>query len=141
MTGQKLGTAKKEKPTYYTLRREWAQNKFKEEEKPTKIQQYKHELYVWLINRLPISVVDFVYSIPIETYLGFALWFLLFFVFIRLEFGVVFFICSLFFLMFSNLGQRKEGELSAYNVFNRGGKALPGQLTASQFESEILHKY
>lgn len=41
--------------------------------------------------------------------------------------------------MFTNLGKRKKGEMSAYSVFNKNQKALPGSLQASQFEAEIRH--
>jgi hypothetical protein len=36
---------------------------------------------------------------------------------------------------------RELNEPSAYNVFNKGLKSLPGQLQASQFENELMHKY
>lgn len=67
------------------------------------------------------------------------MWILLYYVFLRLEFGTVYFIFSIFVLMFTNLGKRKKGEMSAYSVFNKNQKALPGSLQASQFEAEIRH--
>eukprot|EP01039_Chlorochromonas_danica_P005416 gene5416-5957_t len=39
----------------------------------------------------------------------------------------------------TNLGERKEGELSAYSVFNRNFERLPGTLDAEQFDAEIRH--
>ena len=44
--------------------------------------------------------------------------------FIALE--KIYFILSCFYFIFTNLGKRKEGELSAYSVFNKGFKKLPG---------------
>ena len=38
----------------------------------------------------------------------------------------MYFIASGFYFIFSNLGKRKEGEMSAYSVFNKGYKQLPG---------------
>lgn len=49
-------------------------------------------------------------------------------------------ILSLFILIFFNLGERKDGELSAYSVFNVGVKRLLGTMTAEQFEQEIRHQ-
>lgn len=68
------------------------------------------------------------------------MWFLLLYIFIRIEFGLVYIISSLLYFIFANLGKRREGELSAYHVFNKDFKALPGQLQASQIEAELLHK-
>ena len=42
-------------------------------------------------------------------------------------------------LVFSNLGQKKEGDLSAYSVFNKGFTTLLGQSTGQQFDKEIRH--
>lgn len=46
-------------------------------------------------------------------------------------------IATVFALIFSNLGKRRPGELSAYSVFNAGHERLPGQLTGAQFDAEI----
>ena len=42
-----------------------------------------------------------------------------------------------FVFIFTNLGKREPGTLSAYSVFNPNFEELPGTLTASQFEAEI----
>uniref|UniRef100_A0A1I7ZTY3 SAYSvFN domain-containing protein n=1 Tax=Steinernema glaseri TaxID=37863 RepID=A0A1I7ZTY3_9BILA len=57
-----------------------------------------------------------------------------------IEFGAVFFIVFLFLLMILNLGNRSEGEVSAYSVFNPGCERLLGQMTAEHFESELLKR-
>ncbi|VDK24302.1 unnamed protein product [Anisakis simplex] len=54
------------------------------------------------------------------------------------QFGVVFFMFSLFIAMVLNLGERKANEPSAYSVFNPHCERLPGQLTAEHFERDIL---
>jgi len=56
------------------------------------------------------------------------------------EFGAVFFIFSLFILIMLSLGTRNQGEPSAYSVFNPNCERLLGQLTAEQFESELLKR-
>ena len=43
--------------------------------------------------------------------------------------GAPFFIASVIYMMFSNLGSRTPGEASAYTVFNEGLEALPGQVS------------
>ena len=60
-------------------------------------------------------------------------------IFIKIEFGAVFFLVSAILLMTSNLGKRKAGEASAYSVFNENCEAIDGTLTAQQFEREIRH--
>ena len=49
-------------------------------------------------------------------------------------------IASLIWLMIANLGERRAGDASAYTVFNRDFRALPGQLRAEDFERELLHQ-
>ena len=80
-------------------------------------------------------------KIGIENILKFLIWALLYFIFIKLEFGVVYFIVSLLVIMYLNTGKRRSGEKSAYSVFNRDCEELPGTLKASQFEKEIMHRF
>lgn len=56
----------------------------------------------------------------------------------KVEFGLVYFMLSLFVLMFLNLGVRAEGELSAYSVFNPNCQRLLGQITSEHFERDML---
>ncbi|KAJ8901976.1 hypothetical protein NDN08_004177 [Rhodosorus marinus] len=42
-------------------------------------------------------------------------------------------------LLTVGLGNRASG-MSAYSVFNKDGERLDGQLTAAQFEDEMMHK-
>eukprot|EP00088_Acartia_fossae_P004851 TRINITY_DN12094_c0_g1_i9.p1 TRINITY_DN12094_c0_g1~~TRINITY_DN12094_c0_g1_i9.p1 ORF type:complete len:173 (-),score=28.26 TRINITY_DN12094_c0_g1_i9:136-654(-) len=68
------------------------------------------------------------------------LWLVLQAIFVELEFGAVFFIISGFYLMFTNMGRRRQGEASAYSVFNPNCESIDGTLTAQQFENEIRHR-
>lgn len=43
--------------------------------------------------------------------------------------------------MCTQLGTRKEGEKSAYSVFNDNFETLPGQLTADRINRELRHDY
>lgn len=74
--------------------------------------------------------------------LKFVMWMLLFKVFILLEFGAVYFIFSAFIFIWYNMrsGPKKEGEISAYSVFNQNCEVIHGTFTAEQFERELLHK-
>eukprot|EP00026_Physarum_polycephalum_P019401 Phypoly_transcript_21395.p1 GENE.Phypoly_transcript_21395~~Phypoly_transcript_21395.p1 ORF type:complete len:182 (+),score=28.93 Phypoly_transcript_21395:83-547(+) len=67
-------------------------------------------------------------------------WLLAFWFFVRIEFGAVFVVISGFALIFLNLGDRKKGEESAYNVFNKNHRELLGTFNARQFEDQILHR-
>jgi len=60
-------------------------------------------------------------------------------VFVKIEFGAVFFLFTGIFLMLTNMGKRKAGEMSAYSVFNPNCESIDGTLTAQQFEREIRH--
>ena len=48
-------------------------------------------------------------------------------------------ICVLSLIFFFGFEQRKEGDQSAYSVFNKGFRALLGSATAEQLEAEIRH--
>ncbi|CAM9676080.1 unnamed protein product [Pylaiella littoralis] len=54
--------------------------------------------------------------------------------------GAVYFIVSAMVGIFVNLGEREEGEWSAYSVFNAGCRALLGTINAEQFEREIMRQ-
>ncbi|VIO98707.1 Uncharacterized protein BM_BM2176 [Brugia malayi] len=67
-------------------------------------------------------------------------WLLAQWCFTYIEFGLVFFLFSLFVFLFINLGKRKSGELSAYSIFNPHCERLPGTLTAEHFERDLLKR-
>ncbi|KAJ1639462.1 hypothetical protein T492DRAFT_937135 [Pavlovales sp. CCMP2436] len=56
----------------------------------------------------------------------------------RMGFGNPYILLSMFVLVFSNLGQRRAGELSAYNVFNEGHQELLGQLRPEHLEADLI---
>ncbi|XP_011405610.1 PREDICTED: SAYSvFN domain-containing protein 1-like [Amphimedon queenslandica] len=69
------------------------------------------------------------------------LWLLLLGFFIEIEFGVAFFISSLFYWMYSFLrgSKRDPKELSAYSVFNKNCERIDGTLAAEQFDQELRY--
>lgn len=74
------------------------------------------------------------------TFLKVLLWLILLGLFVELEFGLAYFVLSLFYWMYVGMrgpGEKKEGEKSAYSVFNPGCEAIQGTLTAEQLEREL----
>ncbi|XP_044529881.1 SAYSvFN domain-containing protein 1 [Gracilinanus agilis] len=74
------------------------------------------------------------------TFLKVILWLVLLGLFVELEFGLVYFVLSLFYWMYVGTrgpGEKKKGEKSAYSVFNPGCEPIQGTLTAEQFEREL----
>ena len=55
------------------------------------------------------------------------------------ELGPIYIISTIFALMLLNLGQRKEGDWSAYSLFNPGMRRLPGQMTAEDLDAAVRH--
>ncbi|XP_043940766.1 SAYSvFN domain-containing protein 1 [Protopterus annectens] len=87
----------------------------------------------WLNNSLLTNIL----------FLKFLLWLVLFGLFVELEFGLVYFVLSMFYWIYEGMRapkKRQEGEISAYSVFNPGCEAIPGTLTAEQFERELQYK-
>ena len=78
-------------------------------------------------------------QISLRFWVALTLWVIVWNLFIYIEFGSFFIIMSLFASIFLNLGEKKDGDLSAYSVFNKGFTTLLGQSTGQQFDKEIRH--
>jgi len=105
---------------------------------PPKVKEkFKLTLDSATFRRWGIQLLTFAKSMA---FLKFLVWLFVWWIFIKLEFGAVFFVLSGFIFMYLNLGTRKLGEDSAYHVFNRGFKELPGTLTAQHIEDQLTHK-
>lgn len=77
------------------------------------------------------------------TLLKVLLWLVLLGLFVELEFGLPFFVISLFYWIYEGLrspAAREPGELSAYSVFNPDCQPLLGSLTAEQLEGEMGYR-
>jgi preprotein translocase subunit SecG len=81
----------------------------------------------------------------------FILWSLLYYYFIKIEFGAVYFIVTVLVAIFINLNynsqhskdnnkDRKKKPLSAYSVFNANCESIEGSVTAQQLEAQITHR-
>ncbi|KAF5270208.1 hypothetical protein FQA39_LY08422 [Lamprigera yunnana] len=78
--------------------------------------------------------------ITIVTYvLYFVLWFTVYLIFIKLQFGIVYLITSALVGIYFNTrtSRRRANEVSAYSVFNKNCESIDGTLKAEQFEREI----
>ncbi|KAM6184537.1 SAYSvFN domain-containing protein 1 [Rhynchocyon petersi] len=74
------------------------------------------------------------------TFLKVLLWLVLLGLFVELEFGLAYFVLSMFYWMYVGTRspeEKKAGEKSAYSVFNPGCEAIQGTLTAEQLEREL----
>lgn len=77
------------------------------------------------------------------TLLKVLLWLVLLGLFSELDFGLPFFLISLFYWLYEGLrspAARKPGELSAYSVFNPDCQPILGTLTAEQLEGEMGYR-
>lgn len=70
-----------------------------------------------------------------------VLWLLGYLIALEIEFGIVYLTSSLIGLIFLNLGTKREGEVSAYSVFNPGCRRLDGTFTSDDFEKNVLHRH
>ncbi|CAF0964269.1 unnamed protein product [Adineta ricciae] len=73
--------------------------------------------------------------------LKFFVWLTLFVIFIRLEFGAIYFILSLLYLIWTNLSshRRRADQLSAYSVFNPNFEKLQGTFSAEDYDRQLRH--
>ena len=73
--------------------------------------------------------------------LYFFLWATIYAIAIQLEFGTVFLIISILYGVWLNTrtGPKKEGEISAYSVFNPNCEPIDGAISAEQFERELMY--
>ena len=68
-----------------------------------------------------------------------VLWLVVFYLFHYVGFGSLYFMITVLVGIFSNLGKRAPGELSAYSVFNANFQSLLGTLTADQIDKQLRH--
>ncbi|XP_053568653.1 SAYSvFN domain-containing protein 1 [Bombina bombina] len=82
------------------------------------------------------------YFLSYNFFLKILLWLVLLGLFVELEFGLAYFIISMFYWLYEGTrgpGEKRRGEKSAYSVFNPGCEAIQGTITAEQFERELLY--
>lgn len=79
-------------------------------------------------------------TLSATTYMYFTLWLAGAALFIYWDFTSLYVIFTFFLLIFTNLGERKAGEMSAYSVFNEGFTELMGTLNADQVDQQLRHR-
>ena len=78
----------------------------------------------------PFNPMDFLST---KNIIIFIIWYSLYRLFLKYNFGAVYFMLTIIALIFLNLGQRKPGELSAYSVFNPNNERILGSLGNNNF--------
>ena len=63
----------------------------------------------------------------------FIIWYSLYRIFLKFNFGAVYFMITIIVLIFLNLGERKPGKLSAYSVFNPNQERILGSMSPNDF--------
>lgn len=71
----------------------------------------------------------------------FLLWATLYAIFIKLQFGAIYFIVTALLGIYFNTGtkSRRKGQMSAYSVFNKNCESIDGTLKAEQLERELYY--
>ena len=78
----------------------------------------------------PFNPMDFMNT---KNIIIFIIWYSLYRLFLKYNFGAVYFMITIIALIFLNLGQRKPGELSAYSVFNPNNERILGSMSNNNF--------
>ena len=78
----------------------------------------------------PFNPMDFLST---KNIIIFIIWYSLYRLFLKYNFGAVYFMITIIALIFLNLGQRKQGELSAYSVFNPNHERILGSMSNNNF--------
>ncbi|NXD73489.1 SMDC1 protein, partial [Eolophus roseicapillus] len=71
------------------------------------------------------------------------LWAVLLALFVELELGLPYFVLSLIYWMYAGTrgpAERRQGEMSAYSVFNPGCVPIRGTLTVEQLERDLYYR-
>ena len=89
-------------------------------------------------------IIRYLKSKSIMYYVKWIIWISLYYLFIQIEFGVIYFLLTCFYLIFSNLSSdspQKEKKPSAYSVFNKG-VSIPGTFSTESLEKSFnIPKY
>eukprot|EP00210_Caulerpa_lentillifera_P009545 g9103.t1 len=86
---------------------------------------------------VPKIVLYWLFSIRPINYVLFIVWTFLSPVAARYDLGPLYILGTIFVVMMTNLGVRRQGESSAYSWFNDGVRQLPGHLDAAQIDQQI----
>lgn len=102
----------------------------------TQIHEVNSDIESGLEDEEKITLYDYIYYI-----LWFILWVTIYAIFVKLQFGTIYFIVSLLIAMYFNTrtGPKKKNEISAYSVFNKNCESIKGTLNAEQLTREMVY--
>lgn len=86
---------------------------------------------------LPDLLLLWIFHIGIHRILCLILFILVAPITARYDLGPVFVLSCIIAAIFTNLGKRREGEASAYSLFNENIQRLPGELDAGVFDQQL----
>uniref|UniRef100_A0A0D6R1F7 Ubiquitin-like domain-containing protein n=1 Tax=Araucaria cunninghamii TaxID=56994 RepID=A0A0D6R1F7_ARACU len=106
---------------------------------PETAAQWKKNLLFFLQNKLgvPDIVLVTILSISLKKWIMVFLWFIIAPLAYRWDLGPVYILTTAFTLIFFNLGQRQQGDASAYSIFNENFRELPGTLNADRLDRDL----
>ena len=78
----------------------------------------------------PFNPMDFLST---KNIIIFIIWYSLYRIFLKYNFGAVYFMLTIIALIYLNLGERKPGELSAYSIFNPNHERILGSMSSDDF--------
>ncbi|PRW58332.1 ubiquitin family [Chlorella sorokiniana] len=106
---------------------------------PANAPAWKRSTVGFLRQRLhvPEAVLALLLSVSLRAWLALAAWMAGARLAARWDLGPLYIIATILLLMLLNLGQRREGQWSAYSLFNPGMRRLPGQMTAEDLDRQV----
>ncbi|KAF3649575.1 putative protein ABCI7, chloroplastic-like [Capsicum annuum] len=106
---------------------------------PPSTSKWKRKFFHILRDRLkfPDMLLMVLFSVSLKVWIMIVTWFILASIARRYGVAPLFLLATGFGLIFYNLGHRKQGELSAYSVFNEDFRELPGTLNADHIDRDI----
>ncbi|KAK4349616.1 hypothetical protein RND71_032371 [Anisodus tanguticus] len=106
---------------------------------PPSTSKWKRKLFYILREKLkfPDMLLMVISSISPKVWIIIMTWFILASIARRYEVAPLFLLATGFGFIFCNLGHRRQGELSAYSVFNEDFQELPGTLNAEHIDRDI----
>ncbi|KAF3791030.1 hypothetical protein EJ110_NYTH15210 [Nymphaea thermarum] len=87
--------------------------------------------------RIPDVILMAIFSISLKMWAIIIMWFILAPIAYEWHIGPLYILGTGFCIILFNLGQRRQGDLSAYSIFNDGFRELPGTLNADRLDRDI----
>ncbi|KAI3707681.1 hypothetical protein L6452_26310 [Arctium lappa] len=100
---------------------------------------WKRRLFIILHDKLkiPDMLLMAIFSLSTKVWAVIIMWFILAPIAHRLDVGPLYILGTGFAIIFLNLGQRQQGDMSAYSIFNEDFRELPGNFNAERADRDI----